>query len=91
VLCGDEPATLRYVDRGNYVVDEPTGLRDGAVTALLVACRLGHGPAAKRLLDAGADPNRADAAGETPLLAAARSCVEIDRRFGGSPPNFRTL
>ncbi|KAH8049370.1 hypothetical protein JL721_11737 [Aureococcus anophagefferens] len=66
VLCGDEPATLRYVDRGNYVVDEPTGLRDGAATALLVACRLGHGPAAKRLLDAGADPNRADAAGETP-------------------------
>ena len=87
VLCGDEPATLRYVDRGNYVVDEPAGLRDGAVTALLVACRLGHGPAAKRLLDAGADPNRADAAGETPLLAAARSGALLDGcpRPPGSP------
>ncbi|KAH8075782.1 hypothetical protein JL720_10489 [Aureococcus anophagefferens] len=96
VLCGDEPATLRYVDRGNYVVDEPAGLRDGAVTALLVACRLGHGPAAKRLLDAGADPNRADAAGETPLLAgasgrtaaAARPCSS--RRARGRPRTPRT-
>lgn len=78
IVAGDDAATLRYVERGNYEVDEPAGLDRGACTALLVACRLGHAPAAARLLKAGADANKADARGETPLLAAARSGAILD-------------
>ncbi|KAJ1451984.1 ankyrin repeat-containing domain protein [Pelagophyceae sp. CCMP2097] len=78
ILAGDDAATLRYVDRGNYEVDEPAGLSDGAPTALIVACRLGHARAAQRLVDAGADANRTDAYGEAPLLAAARSGSLMD-------------
>jgi len=78
IVAGDDAATLRYVDRGNYEVDEPAGDDHGNATALLVACRLGHAPAAARLLEAGANVNKADARGETPLLAAARSGALLD-------------
>lgn len=80
IVAGDDACTLRYVERGNYQVDEPAGDDHGACTALLVACRLGHAPAAARLLEAGADANKADARGETPLLAAARSGALLDAK-----------
>lgn len=80
IVAGDDACTLRYVERGNYEVDEPAGDDNGSCTALLVACRLGHAPAAARLLEAGADANKADARGETPLLAAARSGALLDAR-----------
>jgi hypothetical protein len=44
----------------------------GGVCALLVAAAGGYAACCALLLDAGADPNRSDAAGTTPLMMAAQ-------------------
>ena len=44
----------------------------GGATALHLAARYGHADAARRLLDAGADPDAADDAGDTALDVAVR-------------------
>jgi ankyrin repeat protein len=55
-----------------------TEVGPGGVTALHLAARFGHIGAARRLLDAGAEPATADAAGYTPAdLAAAGGHVEL--------------
>ena len=50
----------------------------GGMTALHLAARFGHIGAARRLLDAGAEPDAVDGAGHTPAdLAAAAGHTEL--------------
>jgi ankyrin repeat protein len=73
---GDGAAIARLLAAGADLNASANGILEGEVvqsTALIIAAGHGHVEAARLLLDAGADPGRADGSGGTPLMVAAQT------------------
>jgi ankyrin repeat protein len=83
-MCGHTKAAELLVAARRTNVDAAT--RDGGVTALTLATHTGLIEVVKALLHVGADINKADAAGQTPIyLASQRGDKQIVELLLKSP------